>query len=379
MKIKRTLDLNKILKTKSYFLLGPRQTGKSFLIRENLKKVKIYNLLQRDTFLRLNLDQTLIRKELSPDVKLIVIDEIQKIPELLDEVQSLIEESGIVFLLTGSSARKLQKTGANMLGGRARIQYFHPLTLKELGPHFDLNKVLDRGLLPSVYFSDDPESDLRSYIALYLDQEVAREGLVRNLPSFSRFLEVASLCNAEQVDFTAIANDSQVKRTTVHEYFQVLKDTLIIHELCAWQVAKKRKPVATSKFYFFDWGVVKQLQGAGVVKPKSPLFGKAFETYIFHELKAFCDYHPPHELHYWRTQQQQEVDFILDGKYAIEIKSGPHLSSKDISSLVILSEEKIIKNFFIIYTGESEQRLGPKGMIQAVPYQKFLTEILPQL
>jgi predicted AAA+ superfamily ATPase len=379
MKIVRALDLKKLVRSKSYFLLGPRQTGKSFLIRENLKKAKIYNLLQKDTFLRLNLDQTLIRKELKPSDKLIVIDEIQKIPELLDEVHSMIEEAGLVFLLTGSSARKLHKSGANMLGGRARIQYFHPLTLGELGPHFDLNKVLNRGLLPSIYFSDDPASDLKSYIALYLDQEIAREGLVRNLPAFSRFLEVAALCNAEQVDFTAIANDAQVKRTTVHEYFQILKDTLIIHELDAWQVPKKRKPVATSKFYFFDWGVVKQLQGAGTVKQKSPLFGKAFETYIFHELKAFCDYNPQHELHYWRTQQQQEVDFILDGKYAIEIKSSPHISSQDISGLIALSEEKIIQKYFIIYTGDSEQSLGPNNLIQAIPYKKFLTQILPQL
>jgi predicted AAA+ superfamily ATPase len=373
------LDLKLLLKTKSHFLLGPRQTGKSFLIKETLKGVKTYNLLHRDTFLKLNVDQTLIRKELTPNDKIIVIDEIQKIPELLDEVHAIIEDYGIIFLLTGSSARKLHKSGANMLGGRARIQYFHSFTLSELDKQFDLEKVVNRGLLPSVYFSEDPDADLRGYIALYLDQEIAREGLVRNLPAFSRFLEIAALGNAEQVDFTAIANDAQVKRTTVHEYFQILKDTLIIHELCAWQEPKKRKPVATSKFYFFDWGIVKQLQGLGTIKLKSPLFGKAFETYIFHELKAFCDYNPKHELHYWRTQQQHEVDFILDGKYAIEVKSSSILSNKDISGLIALSEEKLIEQYFIVYTGTTEQRLGPDKKIHAIPYKIFLTKILPQL
>lgn len=201
----------------------------------------------------------------------------------------------------------------------------------------------------------------------------------KKMGAFSRFLEIAALGNAEQVDFTAIANDAQVKRTTVHEYFQILKDTLIIHELCAWQEPKKRKPVATSKFYFFDWGIVKQLQGLGTIKLKSPLFGKAFETYIFHELKAFCDYYPKHELHYWRTQQQHEVDFILDGKYAIEVKSSSILSNKDISGLIALSEEKLIERYFIIYTGTTEQRLGPDKKILAIPYKIFLTKILPQL
>ena len=377
--IERSLDLKKLLAGKSYFLLGPRQTGKSYLIKHTLKNVKIYNLLHRDTFLRLNHDQTLIRKELTDNDKIVVIDEIQKIPELLDEVQSIIDDQGVIFLLTGSSARKLQKTGANFLGGRARIQYFHPLTAQELKSKFDLNLVVNRGLLPSIYFSEDPDSDLNGYIALYLDQEIAREGLVRNLPAFSRFLEVAALCNAEQVDFTAVANDAQVKRTTVHEYFQILKDTLVVSELPAWQETKKRKPVATPKFYFFDWGVAKSLQGIGKIKIGSPLFGKAFETYIFHELKTYCDYNRSHKLHYWRTHQQHEVDFILDGRIAIEVKSSSTISKKDISGLLALMEENLIEQYFILYTGEKDQHLDTERKIKAVNYLKFITKILPKL
>ena len=162
-----------------------------------------------------------------------VIDEIQRLPELLNEVHRIIENTGVRFLLTGSSARKLRRGGVNLLGGRARMKYLHPLTYGELGDRFELGRAVERGLLPSIYFSDDPEADLKSYAGLYLQQEIVAEGATRNIPAFSRFLKVAALCNGTIVNFTGVANDAQVPRTTVYEYFDILKDTLILQELPA--------------------------------------------------------------------------------------------------------------------------------------------------
>ncbi len=371
-KLDRYLNLKELLKSKSVFLLGPRQTGKSTLIRQQLKGVKNYNLLLKDIFSKLNFDPTCIRKELKPEDKLIVIDEIQKIPSLLDEVQYLIEEKNVRFLLTGSSARKLKKYGTNLLGGRARLQSFYPFTYFELQEQFDLEKMANRGMLPSIYFSDDPEADLNSYVALYLQQEIANEGVTRNLPAFSRFLEVAALGNAEQVDFTAISNDAQVKRTTVHEYFQILQDTLVADELPTWKQTVKRKPIATSKYYFFDWGIVKQLQKLGEIKIGSPQFGKAFESFIYQELKAFCSYNKKKDLHYWRSNSQYEVDFILNNQIAVEVKAKKNISKSDIDGIIKLSEENLLEKYFVIYLGDSDYQFPKHEHIQIINYKKFL-------
>lgn len=375
MEIPRLLDLKSLLQSKTLFLLGPRQTGKTYLIRETLKTAKVYNLLHRDVFRKLSHDPSLLRKEWQPEDKIIAIDEIQKLPELLDEVQALIEDKKVRFLLTGSSARKLKRSGTNLLGGRARMIPVHPFVRKELGSHFELNRALNAGLLPGIYFSEDWETDLDSYVDTYIQQEIAQEGLTRNLPAFSRFLEVAALCNAEQIDYTAISKDAQVARTTVHEYFQLLKDTLLAHELPAWGRSIKRKPVATSKFYFFDWGVVKTLQHLGTVKPKSPLFGKAFETYLHHEIRTFCDLNGIRDLHYWRSQQQDEVDFILNQEVACEVKGKSVLSKDDLKSLQRLQEERLLRKYYVIYTGDQTLSLSENRSIVALPYTTFLDKL----
>ncbi len=254
--VERILDLPGLVAKKSHFLLGPRQTGKTFLIRHRLKDAKVYDLLDTATYLRISQNPGRIAQELAPQDRVVVIDEIQRLPDLLNEVHRLIEEKRVRFLLTGSSARKLRRGGVNLLGGRARTKYLHPLTLRELGDRFDLIRAMERGLLPAIYFSDDARADLQAYAGSYLQQEIVAEGATRNLPAFSRFLKVAALCNSQVVNFTNISNDAQVARTTVYEYFDILKDTLILHELPAWRVSKKRKPLATSKYYFFDVGVV---------------------------------------------------------------------------------------------------------------------------
>ncbi|MBI4668336.1 MAG: ATP-binding protein [Elusimicrobia bacterium] len=279
--IDRVVNVGKTLKHKSVLLLGPRLTGKSSLVRHTLKGVRVYNLLDNDVFVKLSRQPSRMREELIASDKMVVIDEIQKLPVLLDEAQMLIEERAIRFLLTGSSARKLRRGGVNLLGGRARTITLHPFVSKEIA-HLDLARALEFGLLPPVYFSGQPEADIADYVGTYLREEIAAEGLTRNIPAFSRFLEVAALCNGQQINFTKISNDAQVARSTIQEYFEILKDTLLAYELPAWQRTIKRKPVQVHKFYFFDGGVAHCLKGGGVLKEKSPEFGSAFESFIFH-------------------------------------------------------------------------------------------------
>jgi len=288
MYVARQLDLLEATKTKSCFLFGPRQTGKSMLIRETLPiGTPVYNLLDQRVLLDLSTDPTRIRQELEArDLRdaLVVVDEIQKLPALLDEVHLMIETRGLRFLLTGSSARKMRKSGVNLLGGRARSRHLHPLSWKELGSEFELMKALESGLLPSIYFSDSPQEDLRAYVGTYLKEEITAEGLTRNVPAFARFLEVAAACSGGMTNKTEVANDAKVPRTTVNEYFQILKDTLIGHELPSWNRSHKRKAIETAKFYLFDIGVVRALLRRPPLVPKSQELGSALEHFLFHEL-----------------------------------------------------------------------------------------------
>jgi len=251
MYIKRQINILDGLKEKSIFLFGPRQTGKTSLIAEQLGNFRVYDMLDSDVYLTLSREPKKLEQELLPNEKIIIIDEIQKLPHLLDEVHRIIEKYKIHFLLTGSSARKLRRSGVNLLGGRARSKHLHPLTFAELKKHFNLNKALDRGLIPSIYFSNSHEEDLKAYANTYLKEEIAAEGLTRNIPAFSRFLQVAALCNGLLINYTNISNDAQVPSSTVQEYFHILRDTLIGFDVPAWKKSLKRKPITTSKFYFW--------------------------------------------------------------------------------------------------------------------------------
>lgn len=366
--VKRLIDLNALLDKKSHFLLGPRQTGKTFLVRHTLETARVYDLLDSEIFLALSQNPGRISEELGPQDRIVVIDEIQRLPELLNEVHRLIETRGIRFLLTGSSARKLRRGGINLLGGRARTKYLHPLTYKELNKHFDLFKAIDRGLIPSIYFSDNPRADLQAYAGSYLQQEILAEGATRNIPAFSRFLRVAALCNATIVNFTNIANDAQVARTTVYEYFEILKDTLLLYELPAWRKTEKRKPLASSKYYFFDVGAVSALQGREF-RAGTPEFGEAFETYLMHELKSFSDYVSGEQMSYWRSTSGFEVDFILGDHTAIEAKAKKNISPNDIKSLRMLAEEGKLKRYICV---SIEPRRRKVDNLEILPYKEFL-------
>ena len=366
--VDRILDLPGILEKKSYFLFGPRQTGKSSLIRRTLKGVRVYDLLDTSVYLALSQDPRRIAQETTSGEDLVVIDEIQRLPQLLNEVHRLIETRRLRFLLTGSSARKLRRGGVNLLGGRARTKYLHPLTCKELGDRFDLHRALARGLLPSIYFSDDPRADLQAYAGSYLQQEIVAEGVTRNVPAFSRFLKVAAFCNGTIVNFTNVANDAQVARTTVYQYFDILKDTLVVHELPPWRKTKKRKPLASSKYYFFDVGVVAALQGREF-RPGTPEFGEAFETYLMHELVSYKDYVSGEGLSYWRSTSGFEVDFIIGDHTAVEVKAKESVSLQDLRSLRALAEEKKLKRHLCV---SLEKRTRRTEDIVILPFETFL-------
>lgn len=369
--VDRLVDLSALLAKKSYFFFGPRQTGKSFLIHQSLPGVRVYDLLDTSIYLALSQNPLRLSQELTPQDRIVVIDEIQRIPDLLNEVHRLIEMRRIKFLLTGSSARKLRRGGVNLLGGRARTKHLHPLTYKELGKDFDLSQALTRGTLPSIYFSDDPHADLQSYAGTYFEQEIVAEGATRNVPAFSRFLKVAALCNGTIVNFTNVANDAQVPRTTVYEYFRILQDTLILHEVPAWRLSRKRKPLASSKYYFFDVGVVGNLQGR-TIRPGTPEYGEAFETYLAHELLSYRDYMSGDPVSFWRTTSGFEVDFILGDHTAVEVKAKDHVSPQDLKSLRALAEEKRMKRYLLV---SFESRKRQVGEVTVLPWQIFLTEL----
>lgn len=370
--IERRVDLKTLLAGKSYFLFGPRQTGKTFLVTHSLKDVRVYNLLDNTLLLDLNRNPGRLSEELTARDKVVVIDEIQRLPDLLNEVHRLIEERRVRFLLTGSSARKLRRGGVNLLGGRARTQYLHPFTAGELGRHFDLKRALNSGLIPSVYFSADPDADLDAYAGDYLQQEVIAEGAARNIPAFSRFLKVAALCNAAIVNFTNIANDAQVPRTTIYEYFEILKDTLIIHELPAFRKGGRRKPVCSSKYYFFDTGVARRLQGRDSFVEGTQEFGGAFETFLMHELAAFRDYRKPIHLSFWRSTSGFEVDFIIDDHTAVEAKAKSVITADDLRSLRAITEEYHFKRLVCV---SLEKRPRKTGAVEILPYMDFLEEL----
>lgn len=372
MDIPRILDLPKLLATKSYFLFGPRQTGKTFMIRRQFPTAKYYNLHETDTFLKFNQAPHRLRQELTGKDKLVIMEEIQKLPLLLDEIQVMIDDRNVRFLLTGSSARALKRKGLNLLGGRARTKRLHPLCFRELGKQFELVTALDRGLLPSLYFSDSPYEDLQAYVGTYLKEEVAAEAVVRNLSAFSRFLTVAALCNGQMLNYSKIASDAQVPKSTVQEYFHILRDTLLGDDLPAWKRTEKRKPLTTAKFYFFDIGIVRHLQRRRQLQEGSPEFGEAFESYVHHELKTYCDYQGVPDLAYWRSTSDFEVDFILNDRTAIEVKAKTNVTDRDLRGLRALQEERLLKHAVVV---SLETHLRRVGEIEILPWQEFLTRL----
>lgn len=373
---KRILSLTSRLTRRSIFLLGPRQTGKSTYLRTSFNGAKYYDLLEADTFRALSFKPESIREQLREQDTLIVVDEIQKLPTLLDEIHLLIERNkDLRFILTGSSARKLKRSGTNLLGGRALTLRFFPLVFPETGAAL-LAQRLQFGGLPGLLTLPPKEAweDLNNYVGTYLQEEIRAEGLTRSIESFSRFLTVAGQANSQQLNYTKIGSDAQVPPRTVREFFSVLEDTLVGTQLLPFKEGKKRKPVSTSKFYFFDVGVAHALQGLQHLSQGSVDYGVAVEHLIFTELQAYLSYNQIDlPLTYWRTTSNIEVDFVIGDKIAIEVKARGRIAESDCSGLRRLNEEVNLK-LKIVVSSEATSWTTADG-IRILPLSKFLEEL----
>ena len=376
----RIIDLD-VAEKRTVFLWGARQTGKSTLLKKLFPDARRYDLLLSDTYRRLLGNPALIRQECEAEnltgrtQKLpVVIDEIQKVPELLDEIHWLIENRGVRFILCGSSARKLKRGHGNLLGGRAARHELYPLVYPEI-PEFSLARALTYGLLPPHYVSDEPAGMIRDYIGNYLKEEIAAEALTRNVPAFNRFLEVAALSNGEVVNYNNIASECGVSAPTVKGHFQILEDTLIGRHLPAYSKRGKRRLISTPKFYFFDTGVVGQLTRRGIVEPGTELFGRAFEHFLLLEMWAHSEYSGKHHpVCYWRTSSQIEVDVVLgDHEAAIEIKGTREAKDHHLKGLRAFKEDYACRHYIAV-TLDAHPRKTSDG-IEILPWRVFLDRL----
>ncbi len=362
--------------TESFFLWGPRQTGKSTLLRQTYPDGRWVDLLKAEEFRRYVARPELLRQEIEAEEprpgRQIVIDEIQKVPALLDEVHWLIENRGLHFALCGSSARKVKRGAANLLGGRAMRYELHGLSAGELGREFDLDRMLNHGYLPRIYAASRPNRMLDAYIADYLKEEVAAEGLVRNLPTFSDFLDAAALSDGEIVNFSNIARECGVSSHTTKSHFEILEDTLLGRWLPAYRKRPKRRVIGSPKFYFVDVGVVNRLARRGELLPGSEMYGKAFENWVFHELSAFLSYREfDGALSYWRLASGIEVDFVLgDMQAAIEAKCSARITRDHLKGLRSLAEDHPRVGRRIVVCREPRSRKTDDG-IEILPAATF--------
>ena len=359
----------------SVFLWGARQTGKSTLLKMLFPEVRYIDLLKSDEFARYSRRPALLREELSllPEGELVIIDEIQKLPALLDEVHWLISNHHLRFILSGSSARKLRRSGVNLLGGRAIRKHLYPFVSAEI-PDFDLVKACNNGMLPRHYLVDNPANRLHAYVGDYLLQEIKAEALTRNLNTFTRFMEVAALSNGEILNYNNIASECGVSAPTVKEYFSILEETLVGYIIPAFTKNVKRRVTQSPKFYYFDVGVANFLLKRTALSPGSPEFGHAFEHFIIQELIAYIGYFRPlQNLSYWRTSSGYEVDAIIgNAEVAIEIKSSGEVQSHHTKGLKAFSEEFPDCRLTLVSLDKYPHRINN---IEVYPVSEFLKRL----
>lgn len=374
----RSLVLN-LPKRQSAFLWGPRKTGKTTFLRQTFPQSIVYDLLQTDLFLELAKRPALLREQLlqadadrlqSP----VIIDEVQKIPPLLDEIQWLIENAGMRFVLCGSSARKLKRGKANLLGGRAWRYEMHPLVSAEL-PELKLLDALNRGLIPAHHIDKEYRKSLRAYVRDYLKEEVFDEGLTRNIPAFSRFLDAVGYSHGELTNFANIARDCGVDSKTVKEYYQILVDTLMGIMIEPFKRRQSRQVIQkAAKFYLFDVGVAGALTRRRIDQERGELFGKAFEHFILMEILAYRSYRElDFDVNFWRTKSGMEVDFVLGrGEVAIEVKGSSRIDPSDLQPLKVFIEENRPAKVFLVC---NEARARIHESIPILPWREFLSAL----
>lgn len=371
----RVLSLTELVQKKSLFLFGPRSTGKTTLLRQQFPPERIVNLLRGSVLVSLSQEpdrfREMVRAMPLPDLP-VVIDEIQKMPRLLDEVHDLIEDQGIRFILTGSSGRKLRNSGVNLLAGRAWHCNLFPLCSKELG-EMDLNRYLLYGGLPQVVDSPDPIEELDAYVTVYLKEEVMAESLVQNLVHFSTFLRTAALSNAQQINYANISRDSGVPVGSVRAWFGILQDSFVGFLLEPWK-GRGRKAVATAKFYFFDVGVANFLAGFRTLERNTTEYRRAFEQFIAMELRAWLSYRRIKEtLCYWRTRDGLEVDFVVNSLLAVETKASSRVRPADLKGLRAIAQEGNFRHRVLVCLEETA-RVTDDG-ISILPWRRFLNEL----
>lgn len=362
---------------KSFFLFGPRGTGKTTWVKKTFPDSLYLDLLEAELFNDLLANPQRLEKYIPVNFNnFIIIDEIQRIPELLYEVHRLIENRRLKFILTGSNGRKLKRKGPNLLAGRALIYYLYPLTVIELGKDFSLNKSLLNGHLPSVFSEENPKKYLESYVKAYLEEEIKEEGLVRNLSFFSRFLEAASFSQGQVLNVSEVAREAGVERKVVSNYFSILEDLLIGVFIPVFNKRAKRRLIFHPKFYFFDVGVYRTIRPVGPFDLESEIEGMALETLVLQELRAVNDYFDfGYRLYYWRTANGLEVDFVLYGKkglFAFEIKRKDKIKNFDTKSLKIFQKDYPQAKCYLVYCGK---RVMSDGKISILPIELFLKDL----
>jgi predicted AAA+ superfamily ATPase len=359
----------------TFFLWGPRQSGKTTLLKERFPDAYRIDLLRTDERMRYEREPARLREEiraLPPDLR-IVIDEIQKVPALLDEVHYLMQEDRRVFTLCGSSARKIRHSHANLLGGRALKRELLGLSAHELGEQFKLEHMLNNGPLPPHYLAEDAAEQISAYADLYLKEEILDEGLTRKLPVFASFLRAAAIGDTEVTNFSNIGRECGVASSTVRGYYEILEDTLIGAFVPAFTRRAKRRVQHAPKFYFRDVGMVNHLVGRGKVAPGTESFGKAFENWIFHEISVHARQNGhPYDIAYWRLSSGIEVDFVLgDAETAIEVKGKARLHNRDTRYLDEFRKEHPDVRQRIVVCTEPHPRITDTG-IRILPYDDFI-------
>ncbi len=359
----------------SLFLWGARQTGKSTLLKKLFPDSLWFDLLLSDVYERLQRNKSILKETtLAADTsRPVIIDEIQRIPELLNEVQWLMVNKKIQFIMSGSSPRKIIRSGTNLLGGRALRYELYPLIYKEIDD-FDLVRALNHGLLPRHYISNRPEKLISAYIGNYLQDEIIAEAKIRNITAFSRFLEAAAFSNGEIVNYSNIASDCGVSAPTIKEYFQILEDTLIGRFLPSYQKKPKRRVIQSPKFYYFDVGIANYLLKRKSITPGSEVFGKAFEHYLYHEIYSHSNYSGlNYSISYWRTSSNIEVDFILgEHETAIEVKSTDHANYRHLKGLKNFAEEYKVKNLILVSNDPLPRKIDN---VLVLPWKEFLDRL----
>ncbi len=361
----------------SFFIFGARGVGKSMWAKAEFPQATYIDLLSARTFNELQADPSRLGERLiNENSEWVVIDEIQKIPTLLDEVHKLIEEKKFKFILTGSSARKLKRQGVNLLAGRALTKKMYPLTVRELGTDFDLKKSLLYGHLPKAYLDPDPDAFLQSYIRTYLKEEVLQEGLTRNIEAFARFLESASFSQGQYLNISAVATDCHVERKTIEQYFQILEDMLLAYRLPVFTKKAKRQITRHPKFFFFDVGVYRALRPKGPLDEPSEIEGPAIEGLVLQELIAENEYlNYKYDFYCWKAQKSLDVDIVLYGPrglIALEVKRSHRLRGGELEGLKLFKKDYPIAKTYLIWGGPEERIIDH---IQVIPLQIFLKNL----